>query len=207
MTSRCWPTKSRSRVRGTARRSSGTSRPTCGPRPTGAGRPPGEGRCGCGGAGSGAAGSAERRLIGQVHGSLLGRGPATVDADVGGHRVRLLVAVRTLVGRHQAAGPRLGGAVVVARVVLVGPLVVGREVRLLLGQQLVEALAAALLVQRGPEPGGAAVALAGVDAGVQHVGREVVGLSESDGSSTPSSSAGSSSYDVPGSCSVTVLTS
>ncbi len=111
-----------------------------------------------------------------MHRSLLGRGSATVDADVGGHRVRLLVAVRTLVGRHQAAGPRLGGAVVVARVVLVGPLVVGREVRLLLGQQLVEALAAALLVQRRPEPGGTAVALARVDARVQHVGPQVIGL-------------------------------
>jgi hypothetical protein len=111
-----------------------------------------------------------------VHGRLLGGRPATVDADVGGHRVGLVVPVRALVRRHQAAGPWRGGAVVVPRVVLVGPLAVDGDVRLLLGEQLVQALPAALLLQRGAEPGGAPVALTGVDPRVEHVGPQVVGL-------------------------------
>jgi hypothetical protein len=117
---------------------------------------------------------AEAGLVGEVHGGLLGTGSASVDPDVRGDQVRLVIAVRALVRRDEAAGPRERHPAVVARFVLVGPGVVRSGVRLLLGEQAVQALALLLLGECGAEAGRAGPAGRGVDPGVQHVGVEPV---------------------------------
>ncbi len=83
-------------------------------------------------------------------GFLSGRG-GTVDADVTGDRVRLLVLVPTFVRGDEPAGARVAGEALPV-LVLLGA-VVQREVGLLLGQLLVQALALELFELGGSVAG------------------------------------------------------
>src|ERR1022692_9621 len=87
-----------------------------------------------------------------MHGCFFRAGRAAVDADIAREKARLLVGMRPLILRDQAAGPGIGlviGPVLVLVLVLGLGLGIGVGLRLLLGEQLVERLARPFLRQRG----------------------------------------------------------
>jgi hypothetical protein len=116
------------------------------------------------------------RVVDHVHGGLLGRRGAVVDADVGAERLVVLVGAEALVLGDQAARTRVLVVAAAGQLVLVGVgvVLVGADVGLLLGEALVEGLALRLLGRRGAEPVGARPAVGRLVAHVERLTGGVV---------------------------------
>jgi Na+/H+ antiporter NhaA len=121
-------------------------------------------------------------LVGDVDGRFLGARRARVDSDVAGDEVGLGVRMRPLVLGDQAAGPGVGDVafgqqfvlgvvvlVVLGRFFFPARLRIGVDVRLLLGEELIQRLARLFLGQRGAVPLAGRPPVGRDDAGVERI--------------------------------------